>query len=100
MNEECTHVQAEEVTAAAAKKQKQAPEAGAEPADEEDEDEDDEDEDTDEDSDEESEEETSDEESSDEVTAPSPPTVPSHRAQHAAAPLVNATVSSDMLHEP
>ena len=89
-------MQAEEVTAAAAKKQKQAPEAGAEPADEEDEDEDDEDED----SDEESEEETSDEESSDEVTAPSPPTVPSHRAQHAAAPLVNATVSSDMLHEP
>ena len=76
-----THMQATDVAAAAAKKQKQSAEAGAEPAGQEDEAEDDEDNEADEDevteegSDEESEEEeeTSEEESSDEVTAPPHP---------------------------
>ena len=95
-------MQAMEVTAAAAKKQKQAPEASADPADDEedgeDEDEDDEDGDTEENSEEESEEETSEEDSSDEVTAPPTPTCPSrNEAATAAYPLVIAAGPSGML---
>ena len=98
-----TQLQATEVTAAAAKKQKQAPGARADPAahEEEDlgEDEDDEDGETEEGSEEESEEETSEEDSSDEVTAPLTPAFASrNEAVTAAPPPANAEGPSGMLH--